>query len=452
MSKKDTVTEQNAEKKMTKYDQKMQKRKEAEAKAKKQQKKERLIWVVVILALVALIASFPIRSYIAKNEVIATINGEPVKRVEFDYHYNVARINYVNELSSLGVDMSGDYESQMYSDILTFRDQFEKEAINGIISARAMRKEAEAAGFVYDGSKELQEYKDSFKQYAQESGLTMKKYIQGVYGLCATPNEIYDLISNSIYVTAYLNQVRDEKMPSDDEVQAYYDERKINYDSVDYYVVTVKADLPTDSETEPTEEEIAEAMAQAKIIADTELETVSEVGELMEGIRYSEVFSMYGDWLFDEFRKEGDTTVIEDTSNNSYHVIYFVKRYLDETPTADARVIINAEGQSILDEWKNGEATEESFAALADKYNNPATLSAEGGLCQAISPSGSEADLAAWLFDENRVAGDTSVIEATDGTYIMYFVGNNEPEWKLSIKNTLLEEILNKNINFEFEF
>lgn len=443
MSKKDIVTEQNEEKKMTKYDQKMQKRKAAKAQAKKQRKVEILVWAVVVLAFVALIASFPIRNYNAKNEVIATINGEAVKRVEFDYHYNVTRINYLNELTSLGANMSGDYESQMYSDTLTFRDQFEKEAINGIISAKAMQKEAEAAGFVYDDTEDLQEYKDNFQKYAQEAGISVKNYLKQMYGSYASPNEIYDLLSRSLYVSAYLAEIQNEKTPSDAEIQAYYDEHKLNYDSVDYYVVTVKADLPTDSETEPTEEEIAEAMEQAKIIADTELETVAEVGELMEGIYYSEVFSMYGDWLFDESRKEGDKTVIEDTNSNAYYVLSFVKRYLDETPTANARVIMNAEGKSILDEWKNGEATEESFAALADKYNDPATLSAEGGLCQAISPSGSEADLAAWLFDESRVAGDTTVIESTDGnTYTMYFVGDNEPEWKLSIKSALLEGIL----------
>lgn len=449
MSKKNIVTEQNEEKKMTKYDQKMQKRKEAQARAKKQQKIEKLIWVVVIVAFVALIASFPIRNYIAKNETIATISGEAVKRVEFDYHYNVTRINYENNygsyMSALGIDLTADLDTQMYSDTLTFKDQFEKEAITGIISAKAMRKQAEAEGFVYDVTEGLQEYKDNFAQFAQDTGMTVKNYIRQIYGSYATPNEIYDLIGRSLYVSAYLEKIQEEKTPSDDEIQAYYEENKINYDAVDYYVVTVEADLPTD--TEPTEEEIAEAMAQAKIIADTELETVAEVGELQQGVVYSEVFTYYGDWLFDESRKEGDTTVVEDNDNHAYYVLSFVERYLDETPTVDARVIANVEGEAILEEWKNGEATEESFAVLADKYNDTSIISSEGGLCQTISPSGSEADLAAWLFDENRAAGDTTVIASTDGnTYTMYFLGTNEPEWKLYIKSHLVENALTEYI------
>lgn len=450
MSKKDIVTEQNEEKKMTKYDQKMQKRKEAQAKAKKQQRIEKIVWAVVVVALVAFVASFPIRNYMAQNETIATINGEEIKRVEFDYHYNVTKTNYQNTygsyMGSFGIDLSSNLDTQMYSNTLTFQDYFEKEAITGIITARALKAEAEAAGFVYDVSEELQDYKDGIQEQAEELGISAKDVIRQAYGSYATAGKIYDIISNSLYVSAYLSQIEEARTPSDADIQAYYEENNKNYDSVDFHIVTVEADLPTDSETEPTEEEIADAMAQAKIIADSEVETVASVGELVENVVYSEIFSLpYGEWLFDESRKEGDTTVVEDTANNAYHVVSFGKRYLDETPTADARAIINAEGQAILDEWKSGEATEESFAALADKYNDPAVLSAEGGLCQAISPTGSEADLAAWLFEENRAVGDTTVIMSADGnTYTMYYVGDNVPEWKLSIKQALLEDILSE--------
>ncbi len=452
MSKKNIVTEQNEEKKMTRYDQKVQKRKEAQARAKKQQRIEKIVWAVVIVALVALVASFPIRNYIAKSEVIATVNGEEIKRVEFDYHYNVTKANYDsnygNYMSVLGIDLTGDLSTQMYSDTLSFKDYFEKEAIDGIVTARALKADAEAAGFTYDISAELQAYKDFLNEQAKSVGLSVKKYIQQVYGPYATTREVYDLISKSLFVSAYLDKVQDDNAPSDDEIKAYYDEHQKNYDVVDYYVVTVEADLPTDTETEPTEEEIADAMAQAKIIADAELETVATVGELKEKVYYSEVFSLYGDWLFDESRKEGDTTVVEDTSSNAYHVLSFVKRYLDETPTANARAIINDNGQAILEEWKNGEATEDSFAALADKYNDPAVLSAEGGFCEAISPTGSQADLAAWLFAEERAAGDTTVITSIDGsTYTLYFVGDNEPEWKLSIRSALLETMLNEYVD-----
>jgi len=451
MSKKDVVTGQNEEKKMTKYDQKLQKRKEAQAKAKKQNKIEKLIWVLVAIAFVALVASFPISKYLAKNETIATINGEEVKRVEFDYHFYVTKNNYESNygsyMSSFGIDLSSNLDTQMFSETLSFQDYFEKEAISGIISARALRAEAEAAGFTADVSEDLQLYKDSIKEQAKASNVSVKKYVQAMYGPYATVNEAYEMIEKALYVSAYLQKIQDDNAPTDADIQAYYEANKVNYDSVDYYIVTVEAQLPTDSETEATEEEITVAMENAKIAAETEVETVTTMGELKENVIYNEVPAVYGQWLFDEARKEGDTTVVEDTTNNAYHVLSFVKRYLDETPTADVRVIINEQGQSILDEWKNGEATEESFAVLADKYNNPDTFSAEGGLCQAVTPSGTEDVLADWLFEEGRAAGDTTVITSTDGsTYIMYFVGNNEPEWKISINAEILEDMVTKYI------
>lgn len=59
----------------------------------------------------------------------------------------------------------------------------------------------------------------------------------------------------------------------------------------------------------------------------------------------------------------------------------FEKRYLDETPSADVRVIIPTEdktGEEILEEWKSGAATEDSFAELCKKYTQD-TSAVENG-------------------------------------------------------------------------
>jgi hypothetical protein len=167
--------------------------------------------------------------------------------------------------------------------------------------------------------------------------------------------------------------------------------------------------------------------------------------EILGSSRSSVSSSDVKEWLFDESRNEGDVTVIEDEDNNCYYTVQFTARYLDNSPTVNARILItDADGSdTLLDTWKAGEATEESFAALCDE--NSLYTSVEGGLYEELNSSAMDEDLADWLFDESRQYGDTTSIVAYDGyTYIAYFVGNGDPEWKVSIRNTLTSESMSE--------
>jgi len=153
---------------------------------------------------------------------------------------------------------------------------------------------------------------------------------------------------------------------------------------------------------------------------------------------------LINEWLFDKERKEGDTTIIENTNTSQYYVLYFIDRYLDETSSANLRMIMTTEeqGQSILDEWKNGGESEEFFGILADKYNAGTDNTAPGGYYEGVSRSGAPDEVVAWLFEEGRVEGDTACItsETTGSTYVLYYKGENIPTWKLDARAGALSE------------
>ena len=477
MSKKEKVTEQKEQKEqkvMTKYDLKMQKRQKQKEKEKKQRRIEKVVGVVVILALICLIASFPIRSYLAAHDTVVIINGEDVSQIEFDYNYNVVKNNYFNQygsyLSLFGLDTSADLSTQMYSDTLSWNDYFEQQAVDSIVRGKALRIEAEAEGFTYDVTEDYEDYKQGIKEVAESLGVSTKEYIQQAYGSYATMGRVEEYIKDSLFVNAYYDKISEENAPSDDEIQAHYEADTDSYDSVDYYLTTVEAELPTEptelaepvdetEETEstdgtesaeeeayePSEAEIEKAMADAKVLADAAVDTVTTDGELEENMQYTDITSLLREWLFDKARTEGDTTVIEDTTNNRYYVLSFVRRYLDETPSANARIIMTADGiaDEILEEWKSGEATGESFGVLADKYNEGTSFTLEGGYYEAITADGTQEAMAEWLFDESRAAGDTTVVDTGDGNaYVLYYVGPNDPEWKLTVRDEILGETL----------
>lgn len=478
MSKKETQnTEQKQEKVMTKYDRKMQKRKEQKEKEKKQQRMGTILGVVIVAALVCLVASFPIRTYLATHETFVKIGGENITKIEFDYNYNLVKNNYLTQygsyLSYFGVDASSDLSTQMYSDTLTWQDFFEQMAMDNMTSRKALVAQAKTDGFTYDTSEEYATFEENIKNAATEAGVTTKDYVKQIYGSYATLGRISGFIKEAMMVDAYYSQISEQKAPGDEEIQTYYEENMDSYDSVDYRMVTVKAELPTEPteladpvETQapeatdapaegsdanaeepyqPSEAEVAAAMEEAKELADNAEESVAKDGELQENVKQTSAASVIREWLFDASRKSGDTTVIEDTSGNQYYVLSFEKRYLDETPTVDARVLItqDEDGQALLDEWNAGEATEASFGELCAKYSDDTSTAADGGLYEAITQSGMPEVLSEWLFDANRAEGDTVSITTEDGyTYVIYYMGNNKPEWYMSIRSTLLSETM----------
>lgn len=483
MSKKETDnTEQKQEKIVTSYDRKMQKRKEQKEKEKKEQRMTAIVGTVIVIALVCLVASFPIRTYLATHETFAKIGGEAVTKVEFDYNYNTVKNNYLAQygsyMSYFGVDMTGDLSAQMYSETLTWQDFFEQTAVDNLIRQKALYRQAETEGFAFDTEEEYAEFEKSVKDAAAQAGVSTREYVKQLYGPYATLGRISGYVKDSIYVNEYFAKLAEDKAPGEEEIQAYYEENRASYDSVDYRLVTVDAQLPTEpteladaAETEaedtkaegtqaeestaegnqteeayqPSEAEIAAAMAEAKEKADAAVETVAQGGELQENVLKADTTSLLRDWLFDSGRKAGDTTVIEDSINHRYYVLAFEKRYLDETPTVDARVLITQEdGQTLLDEWSQGEATEDSFGALCSEHSTDLASASQGGLYEGIVKSGMPEILSSWLFDGGRKAGDTvSISSEEDGnTYVMYYIGTNDPQWELSAANTLLGETL----------
>ncbi len=477
MPKKETQnTGQEPEKIVTKYDLKIQRRKELKEREKREERISRIVGIALVVILVGIVASFPIRNYLTINGTYATVNGEKISRVEFDFNYQVARSSYLNQygayLSYFGLDTSRDIDSQMYSDTLTWGDYFDELAVQNIARTMGLEKEARGEGFTYDVAGDYNEYRQQLADAATEGGTTVKNYIKQLYGPYATEARIKPCLERNLYVNAYSEAVAEKLTPGQEDIQAYYDEHTASYDSVDYYKKEVNAELPTepteladpqdDTEEEggdqggegseesteeayqPSEAEIAAAMEKAKEEADRLEKDILTDGEAFTNAKRSAVSYMISDWLFDEERKQGDTTVIEDSSSHKYYVVGFESRYLDETPTANLRVALTGEdnGQAILDEWKGGAATEESFAEICDKYNDPEVTSLEGGLLEGAIASDMPSELAEWIGDSARAAGDTAVISpaAEQYTYVLYYVGAGDAEWIQRIRTTILNE------------
>ncbi len=106
-----------------------------------------------------------------------------------------------------------------------------------------------------------------------------------------------------------------------------------------------------------------------------------------------------------------------------------------------------AEAEKILEEWRNGEATEESFAALVATYTEDPGSASTGGLYTDVAPGSNYVEnFLNWSIDMSRKPGDTGIVQTEFGYHIMYFV-EGEAHWLTSARSMLLSERTNEMID-----
>ena len=93
---KNKKTEQPTEKKMTKYDLKMQRRKEAEARQKRNALIAKCVGIAAAVIVVIVIAGSIYNDYAKKHGDYLAAGNHSIKREEYDFYYNLCRNNTLN--------------------------------------------------------------------------------------------------------------------------------------------------------------------------------------------------------------------------------------------------------------------------------------------------------------------------------------------------------------------
>ena len=115
-----------------------------------------------------------------------------------------------------------------------------------------------------------------------------------------------------------------------------------------------------------------------------------------------------------------------------------------ETYDADLQALkdeTKAKAESLLAQWKSGDATEDSFAQLAVENSQDTGSAANGGLYQQVYQGRTVPEFNDWCFDSARKSGDTGIVYGESSSYkgyhIMYFVGTDLPYWQVLVTNDL---------------
>ena len=174
-----------------------------------------------------------------------------------------------------------------------------------------------------------------------------------------------------------------------------------------------------------------------------------DTATIREDYSFSSFGDFYADWLSDPARQEGDTSYFVN-GTNSCAVIYFI-RHEDHTfqmpnvrhilisaaDTSDEAAMNTAKEQAeaILNEYLDGEQTEDAFAELAKTYS--ADNAENGGLYENIVPGQMVEAFDAWCYEEGRQVGDTGIVVTEYGYHIMFFSGYGDVYQDYMVENAM---------------
>ena len=458
-----------------------------EAERKKAEKKTSVLYTCVAVAFAVLTAALLIKNFVLdadfmqRNRTALTIDGVDYTVADVSYYYtNAYQYEMTNGYGSYFIDTTKPLSAQSYvfDSTITWAQYFKNQAISSMQLVHAAVKAAEAEGIALND-----EYRASLdsqisymKSQAEAKKLSYKDYLSSMFGGYITPAVYEKNLERTLLASQYTSDYYDKLSFTDEEVQAYYEKNKNTYDIVDGGYVTISAKPETKKDEngktiEATDEEKAAAKDSAWNTA-TLILNGYKAGDDLKGLAevYNATYTgdvdltyVSGtamDWLFNEARVAGDSEILFDEDASTYYVVVFNGRQREEAPNYNIRHILITEAnlnlaegekagegevalaaQTILDEWKRGEMTEESFAALAEKYSQDTGSVVNGGLYENVLKGQMVTQFNDWCYAEGRQAGDTGIVETTYGQHIMYFVGySDEVYWFTACHSALANE------------
>lgn len=333
-NKKKTVQTDSTGKVITNYDKKVLKRKQEELKKKRNALIAKICGIVLIIAMVAGVASYFIVKHNKAYGEYITVGSEKVSGIEFDFYYNVSANNFIKQYSSylsyIGLDTTKSYDSQNYSADLTWADYFKQGAAQTLQQTKAITADIKTTGFNYDVTSDYNTYIESIKKGASDASMSLKAYYKKMFGDNATESNLEDIMKEYLAASAYYSSLTEKNTPSDSDIKAYYESNKDTYDSLNYRVMELDTQAKANEMVSKITDETSFATL-CKTYASDSNKSKYETGDasLVEGAKSSSISSAYSKWLYDSTRKFGDVTVIEDTDSGVYGVLYFVSRYYD---------------------------------------------------------------------------------------------------------------------------
>jgi parvulin-like peptidyl-prolyl isomerase len=362
---------------------------------------------------------------------------------EYRYHYFSAAQSIIGFYGAfMGIDPNQPFEEQYLDENMTWADFFHEQAVAGIRNSVILSEQAKKIGMTLDKSFEarITEVIDSMKDYCNANGIVLERLLNEYYGGNLDEQKLRAIMERTYLGYQFELYKRAGVDVSDAVLWDFYNENTADFDVVDYLHFM----FDTAEEADDCLAAITNRQSFHNYIAEHFGEDLDEyliIGDNNTGDEFA-------DWLFDDTRIEGDSGIID--AYDVYFVLFFIRRYQPDDESLFIRhVLISSNGapidggreiaEELYSEWKNGAATEETFAQLAREHSS-CPSSSEGGLLEDVYEGRMVQAFNDWCFDPARRPGDTGLVDTEFGSHIVYYTGY-VPGWKSRVMHTIIENV-----------
>ena len=457
--------------------------------------------IAVIFVIIAVVSIAWKSNFFQKKATALTIGDQEYTAAEVNYYFQQTYQSFVSQnsyfLSYMGLDINADLRDQAYpggEEGYTWFDFFMEQTEQQMITIQALNESAAADGYTWneDMQTSLDATIETLKADVAASGYytSFSQYLTTNFGSTMTEKVFMEQTKASALAQNYANNYAAGLDYSESKLEELYNADPKAYDKVAYESIRVSGApaVVTDENgntVETTDADKAAAMEAAKHTAEHVYDDLKD-GKSLESLAAADEELYYtnsqgtsyyagdvlGEWLFDDARKAGDTALLEDESTSSYYVVSFGERFREDYNTVAVRHILIdvdetgldttadtyeadlqakkdealAEAEALLAQWKSGEATDATFAAMANEYSADPGSNTIGGLYSQFPKGYMVEEFNDWCFDPARKAGDTGIVygESTSykGYHIMYFVDTDMPYWQVTASSNLANEAM----------
>jgi len=426
-----------------------------------------------------------------KNSVAMTVGDTKINAKEMTYFYVDAVQTFYStnaDFVSYLLDSTVPLNQQMYSiaEGTTWADYFLSIAYSNAELVYTLCAAAEAEGYTISDSEklELESTVSIVNLYAQMYGYPdSETYLKAIYGNLANEKDFYNYQERIALANSYRANYQASLNYDDAAIQAAQEDAFDNYSSFtfnSYYIAASRfleggTEDANGTKTYSDEEKaasIAAAEEAAKALCSEEIDSIEAFDAAIANLPinaditaqsvankhtlYTSLDSAMASWLAQD-HQEGDmgyvpfeSTTAEGTTVNGYYVLYYISREDNNMQLPTVRHILvgsadvnngngtytkadllkyRGDAEQILQQWKDGEQTEDAFAALATELSIDEGSAANGGLYENIVPGQMVDAFNDWCFDKH-LEGDTGIVETSFGYHVMYFCGLTENTYR----------------------
>lgn len=461
--------------------------------AAKKARKSKIRWTLGTIGVLVLIAAilFFNSGLFYRTVPAVQVDGKNYSTATVNYYYGTDYINLVNQYGSyasmFGLDTSTGLAGLASSDCPmledgTWRDYFLQQAGQDLVQIKSLKDYAAANGITLDADEqaEIQENLASVADAAKEYGFpSANRYLSALYGKGVNQSVLRQALTDRTLAGKAYDSVSDAQTYTPEELEAEYESYEGSRDLFHYATYFVSTGLDADAEHEQVHQAMTEARATAEAILTgfKERESDDYITELNAAVDHEvpgaqatersnvsggSLEESYKSWMLDASRKAGDNLVVESEAEDGVTLVIFLDRNDNHYNTVNVRHILvqfaaDADGnvsdeqkelaktkaENILSQWQEGEATEDSFAALARELSEDEGSKAEGGLYENVYRGQMVGPFEDFCYADHQ-PGDTGIVETSYGYHVMYYVGQGEQYSNVLARNSLLSAYMDE--------